>query len=235
VREARRMIADGHLGALRKLVVEYSQGWLAQPIERGGANKQAQWRADPKRAGEGGCIGDIGVHAFNLAEFVSGRRVVRICADLNSMVAGRALDDDCNILLRLDNGAAGVLIASQVAIGERNGLRLRVYGDKAALDWSQESPNELIVNHADGRCEIRHAGSAMLSVDALCVTRLPMGHPEGYLEAFANIYGDFAKLLKGTGDAKLVPGAEEGLRGMALIATAVRSSIAGGGWTPLIV
>jgi predicted dehydrogenase len=234
VREARQLVAHGQLGALRKVVVEYSQGWLAEPIERQ-ANKQAEWRADPKRAGEGGCIGDIGVHAFNLAEFVAGRRVVKICADLNSMVPGRALDDDCNMLLRFDNGAAGVLIASQVEIGGLNGLRLRIYGDRGALDWSQESPNTLKVSYLDGRCEIRHTGSALLSAEARAVTRLPMGHPEGYLEAFANLYGDFAKLLRGEGGAELVPGAEEGLRGMALISTAVNSSRAGGGWTALTV
>jgi predicted dehydrogenase len=235
IREARRLVTDGQLGAIRKVVVEYSQGWLAKPIERVGTNKQAEWRADPRRAGEGGCIGDIGVHAFNLAEFVAASRVVKICADLNSIVPGRVLDDDCNILLRFDNGVPGVLIASQVAIGDLNGLRLRIYGEEAALDWSQESPNMLQVSYPDGRCEIRNAGSALLGDDARAVTRLPMGHPEGYLEAFANLYADFAKLLRGTGTAELVPGAEEGLRGMALIAAAVNGSRAGGGWTPLSV
>jgi len=235
VREARRMVADGTLGVIRKVVVEYSQGWLAEPVERSGTNKQAEWRSDPRRSGEGGCIGDIGVHAFNLAEFVTGRRVQAICADLNSLVAGRVLDDDCNILMRFDNGAPGVLIASQIEIGGLNGLRLRVYGDKAALDWSQELPNKLTVNYLDGRCELRRAGGGELGADAKAATRLPMGHPEGYLEAFANLYRDFAALLRGTGTAALVPAADDGLRGMALIATAVSSSRAGGGWTPLII
>jgi len=235
VREARRLVADGTLGAIRKVVVEYSQSWLAEPIERLGANRQAQWRADPKRSGEGGCIGDIGVHAFNLAEFVTGRRVKAICADLNSIVADRVLDDDCNILLRFDNGAPGVLVASQIEIGGLNGLRLRVYGDKAALDWSQELPNTLTVNFLGGRCELRRTGGGELGSDAKAATRLPMGHPEGYLEAFANLYHDFARLLRGLDAAPLLPGADEGLRGMALIATAVNSSRAGGGWTPLIV
>jgi predicted dehydrogenase len=235
VREARRLVNEGTLGTLRKVVVEYSQGWLAAPIERLSANKQAEWRADPKRSGEGGCIGDIGVHAFNLAEFVTGRRVTSICADLSAVVAGRVLDDDCNILLRFDNGAPGVLIASQIEIGGLNGLRLRVYGDKAALDWSQELPNTLTVNYLDGRCELRRTGGGALGVDAKAATRLPMGHPEGYLEAFANLYRDFARLLRGVDTATLLPGADEGLRGMALIATAVSSSRAGGGWTPLTI
>jgi predicted dehydrogenase len=235
VREARRMVAAGVLGAIRKVVVEYSQGWLATAVEKSGTNKQAEWRADPKRSGEGGCIGDIGVHAFNLAEFVSGRQVKAICADLNSMVAGRVLDDDCNILLRFDNGAPGVLVASQIEIGGLNGLRLRVYGEKASLDWSQESPNRMAVNYLDGRCEWLGTGSGLLGADAQAATRLPMGHPEGYLEAFANLYRDFAKLLRGEGKAELIPGAEDGLRGMTLISTAVNSSRAGGGWTPLSV
>jgi predicted dehydrogenase len=235
VREARRMVADGALGAIRKVVVEYSQGWLAEPLERSSTNKQAAWRADPKRSGEGGCIGDIGVHAFNLAEFVTGRRVTAICADLNSVVAGRVLDDDCNMLLRFDNGAPGVLIASQIEIGGLNGLRLRVYGEKATLDWSQELPNTLTVCHIDGRCELLRTSGGTLSADAKAATRLPGGHPEGYFEAFANLYRDFAGLLRGAGTAELVPGADEGLRGMGLIATAVSSSRAGGGWIPLTV
>jgi len=235
VREARRLVADGMLGTLRKVVVEYSQGWLAQSIERLGSNKQAEWRADPNRSGEGGCIADIGVHAFNLAEFVSGRRVTAICADLNSVVTGRLLDDDCNILLRFDNDAPGVLVASQIEIGGLNGLRLRVYGDQAALDWRQEEPNTLTLNHLDGRCELRRTGGASLGAAAQAATRLPMGHPEGYLEAFANLYRDFARLLRGADTAALVPGAAEGLRGMALIATAVANSRARAGWSALTV
>jgi predicted dehydrogenase len=233
VREARRLVAENRLGAIRKVVVEYSQGWLAEPIERSGTNKQAVWRADPKQSGEGGCIGDIGVHAFNLAEFVSGRRVVKFCADLNTMVKGRVLDDDCNMLLRFDNGAVGALIASQIEIGGLNGLRLRVYGEQASLDWSQELPNTLTVRHLDGRCEIHSTAAGYLGADAQAATRLPMGHPEGYLEAFANLYRDFARLLRGEGTAPLVPGAADGLRGMTLISTAVNSSRNGGGWTPL--
>ena len=232
VREARKLVADGALGTIRKAVVEYSQGWLARPIEREGS-KQAEWRADPARAGEGGCVGDIGVHAFNLVEFVTGRRVKRINADLNSVVPGRVLDDDCNVLLRFDNGAPGAMIASQIAVGDLNGLRLRVYGDQAALHWRQEKPNILIINRIDGTTEIRHAGAALLGADARDATRVPPGHPEGYLEAFANLYRDFAGLLRGEGDAALVPGVEDGLRGMSFVKTAVDSSRQGGGWTEL--
>ncbi len=232
VREARKLVADGALGTMRKAIVEYSQGWLARPIEREGS-KQAEWRADPARAGEGGCIGDIGVHAFNLVEFVTGHQVKRINADLNSVVPGRVLDDDCNVLLRFDNGAPGALIASQIAVGDLNGLRLRVYGDQAALHWRQETPNTLTINRIDGTTEIRHAGAALLGADASAATRVPPGHPEGYLEAFANLYRDFAGLLRGEGDAALVPGVEGGLRGMSFVRTAVDNSRQGGGWTEL--
>ncbi|WP_404478457.1 Gfo/Idh/MocA family protein [Novosphingobium sp. BL-52-GroH] len=232
VREMRQLIASGALGAIRKVVVEYAQGWLAEPLERAG-NKQAEWRADPAQSGLGGCIGDIGVHAFNLAEFVTGQRVTRICADLNSMVTGRRLDDDCNVLLRFANGAPGVLIASQISVGERNGLRLRVYGETGAVHWQQENPNTLTIDTIDGRTEVRHAASGLLGADALAVTRVPTGHPEGYLEAFANLYADFAALLAGETTAPLLPDAAEGLRAMGFISTAVTSNAAGGGWTDL--
>lgn len=223
VREARQLVVDGVIGSVRKVVVEYSQGWLSEPIERSG-NKQAEWRTDPKRAGQGGCIGDIGVHAFNLAEFVSGCRVQRISADLNSIVPGRTLDDDCNILLRFDNGAVGALICSQIALGALNGLHFRIYGDKASLEWRQEQPNVLTRYFPDGRSENRYTGAGGLGRDAVAATRLPAGHPEGYLEALANLYRDFAKLLRGADSASLLPGADAGLRGMALISTAVASS-----------
>jgi predicted dehydrogenase len=234
VREARRLVAEGALGAVRKVVVRYSQGWLAEPIERQGS-KQAEWRADPARSGQGGCVADIGVHAFNLAEFVTGLRIERICADLNSVVPGRALDDDCNILLRFSGDVPGALIASQIAVGDLNDLALSVYGERAALHWRQEAPNTLTFNHLDGRSEIIHAGAALIGSDARAATRVPPGHPEGYLEAFANLYRDFARLLRGEGDAPLLPGVEDGLRGMALVATAVASSRVDAGWVPLTV
>lgn len=227
VREARERVRRGDLGAVRKVIVEYLQGWLSEPVERGG-NKQAGWRTDPEQAGVGGCIGDIGVHAFNLAEFVAQERVVAFNADLASVVKGRALDDDCSMLLRFSNEARGVLIASQVAIGEQNGLRVRVYGERGGLDWRQESPNELSIHKADGSLEILRAGGA-LNEAAQRASRLPGGHPEGYLEAFANIYRDFAAQLRGESRPSL-PGVREGARGVAFIESAVNASRQGAGW-----
>jgi len=229
VREARARVAAGELGAVRKVVVEYAQGWLAQPIERSGA-KQAEWRVDPARAGAGGCIGDIGVHAFNLAEFVTGERVSAISPDLAAVVPGRRLDDDVSVLLRFGNGARGVLIASQISIGELNGLRLRVYGDIGSLDWRQEAPNTLTLHRLDGTTEVVRAGDASLGPAARAATRLPGGHPEGYLEAFANLYRDFAAWLTDGGRPDTIQGAEEGVRGMAFIEAAVDGSRVGGGW-----
>jgi len=226
VREARARIAGGALANIRKVLVEYPQGWLAGPA----VGKQAEWRVDPARAGEGGCIADIGVHAFHLAEFVTGLKVTRLLADLAAVVPGRQLDDDCQILLRFDNGARGALLASQIMLGERNGLRLRVYGDRGALDWRQESPNTLLIHHADGTTEIVQAGDASLGPDAVAASRTPGGHPEGYLEAFGNLYRDFAKALRGD-PGSLVPGIDAGVRGMAFIHTAVAASRADAGWT----
>jgi predicted dehydrogenase len=228
VREARARVAAGALGTIRKLVVEYPQGWLAGEA----SGKQAAWRTDPARAGNGGCIADIGVHAFHLAEFVTGSKVVRLFADLAAVVPGRLLDDDCQLLLRFDNGARGALLASQISVGERNGLRLRVYGDKGGLDWRQESPNVLLLHHADGRTELVQAGDAGLGPDAVAASRTPGGHPEGYLEAFANLYRDFARRMRGE-PAPLLPGIADGIRGMALIDTAVRASRDETGWVAL--
>lgn len=228
VREMRERIAAGALGTLRKVVVEYPQGWLSQPAE----GKQAEWRVDPARSGAGGCIGDIGVHAFNLAEFVTGQKVTHILADLAAVVPGRQLDDDCTVLMRFENGARGVLLASQIEVGELNGHRIRVYGEKGGMVWKQEEPNTLTVHHADGRTELVRAGDASLGALAASRTRTPGGHPEGYLEAFANIYRDFAAVLRGE-EAPCLQGVEEGLRGMAFIDTAVRASAAEAGWVEL--
>jgi predicted dehydrogenase len=228
VREARAQVAAGAIGTVRKVVVEYPQGWLAGPAE----GKQAEWRVDPARSGAGGCIGDIGVHAFQLAEFVTGLRVTRLLADLAAVVPGRALDDDCSILLRFDNGARGVLLASQIEVGEHNGLRIRVYVDKGGLVWRQETPNALTLHGIDGRTEIVRAGDATLGADARARTRTPGGHPEGYLEAFANLYRDFAGLLRGEA-APLLPDAAEGVRGMAFIEIAVNASRDEAGWVDL--
>lgn len=227
VREARDRIASGALGTVRKLVVQYPQGWLAGPA----AGKQAEWRVDPARAGDGGCIGDIGTHAFHLAEFVTGLRVTRLLADLGTVVPGRQLDDDVAVLLRLDNGARGVLLASQVEVGELNGLRIRVSGDRGGLEWRQEEPNMLVVHRLDGGSELVRAGTG-IGESAQQASRTPGGHPEGYLEAFANLYRDFARQLRGE-PGSLVPGVEDGLRGMAFVATAVAASREARGWVDL--
>ena len=229
-REARARIAAGALGTIRKVVVEYPQGWLAGAAE----GKQAEWRVDPARAGEGGCIADIGVHAFHLAEFVTGLKVTRLLADLGAVVPGRQLDDDCSVLLRFDNGARGVLLASQIELGELNGLRIRAYGDEGGLVWRQETPNDLMLHHADGRSEVVRAGDAALGAATLARTRTPGGHPEGYLEAFANLYRDYAALLRGEAAPDL-PGIADGLRGMAFIATAVAASREARGWVDLAI
>jgi predicted dehydrogenase len=229
VREARAMCAAGELGRIRKIAVEYLQGWLTKPIEATG-QKQASWRSDPSQSGLGGCIGDIGVHAFHLTEYVTGLKVVGLNASLLSVVAGRKLDDDCTALLRMDNDAQGVLMTSQIAAGEGNGLRLRVYGEKGSLDWRQEDPNRLRVKWLDGPEEIRHAAGGYLSEDARAVTRLPGGHPEGYLEAFAVLYREFADVLVAWQKSRTnktpptLPGIEAGVRGMRFIDRAIESS-----------
>ncbi|WP_093021673.1 Gfo/Idh/MocA family protein [Sphingobium sp. YR768] len=230
VREARARVAVGALGNVRKVVVEYPQGWLAGEA----CGKQADWRVDPARAGLGGCIGDIGVHAFQLAEFVTGLEVAELLADLGTVVPGRLLDDDCSVFLRFSNGARGVLLASQIEVGELNGLRIRVYGEKGGLVWKQEVPNILTFHTLDGRTEMIHAGGSQLGPDAMARTRTPPGHPEGYLEAFANLYRDFAAILRGQ-PAPLLPGIATGLRGMAFIAAAVAASRDRPGWVSLTV
>ncbi|ABD24900.1 oxidoreductase-like protein [Novosphingobium aromaticivorans DSM 12444] len=228
VREARARVAAGEIGTVRKVVVEYPQGWLAGPAE----GKQAEWRVDPARAGLGGCIGDIGVHAFQLAEFVTGLRVTELLADLGSVVPGRLLDDDCSILLRFENGARGVLLASQIEVGELNGLRIRAYGDMGGIVWRQEEPNTLTISRLDGTCTLVRSGTGVLGADAASRTRTPGGHPEGYLEAFANLYRDFAAIVRGDA-APLLPGIAEGVRGMTFIHKAVTASRENAGWVKL--
>ncbi|WP_298400529.1 Gfo/Idh/MocA family oxidoreductase [Sphingobium sp.] len=230
VRAARDRVMQGAIGAIRKVVVEYPQGWLAKPE----SGKQAEWRSDPARSGVGGCIADIGVHAFHLAEFVTGLKVSKILADLGTVVPGRQLDDDCQLLLRFENGARGALLASQIAIGERNGLSIRIYGDKGALRWRQETPWQLWLFNEDGRSELLQPGDLGFPDDVASMMRTPGGHPEGYLEAFANLYRDFARLLRG-GSAPLLPGIEDGIRGMVLIETAVAHSRAMSGWVDLAI
>jgi len=229
VREARAICASGQLGPIRKIAVEYLQGWLSSPAEASG-NKQAAWRSDPALNGPGGCIGDIGVHAFHLLEYVTGLQVTSMNASLRTVVPGRRLDDDCNALLRLENGASGVLIASQVAAGEGNGLRLRVYGEKGSIDWRQEDPNRLRVKWMDGPEEIRHTAGGYLSEASRSVTRLPGGHPEGFIEAFAVLYREFADAIiaskQGTAQPlpPTLPGIIAAVRGMRFIERAIESS-----------
>lgn len=239
VREARARIAAGELGAIRKVVVDYVQGWLADAAERGG-NRQAEWRVDPQRAGVGGCIGDIGVHAAQLVEYATGLKIVELCAELTRFVPGRALDDDSSMLLRLDNGARGLLHASQICCGEENNLTLRIYGERGGLVWRQEEPNSLWLLQADRSKQLLRAGTAQLSPAARALARVPAGHPEGYIEAFANLYGDFVAALRSVlagasvrDVATQLPGIAAGLRGMAFIEAVVASDAAGQRWVAL--
>ncbi len=225
--EARDRVLRGELGTIRKVIVEYTQGWLAEPIEKRG-NPQAQWRLDPARAGPSCCFGDIGVHAFNLAEFVAALEVEAVSAELNSVVDGRVLDDDGTALLRFAGGARGVLIASQICTGDENDLRLRVYGDAGALEWNQQEPNSLWLKHRDRPAELIRTGVGTSTPAASRHWRLPAGHPEGFIEAFANLYRKFGELVRGRrhGDvvrqpALNVPGIAEAVRGMAFIETVV--------------
>ena len=236
VKEARHLVRSGAFGAVRRVVVEYIQGWLASPEEQAG-NKQAEWRTDPARSGAAGCMGDIGTHGENLAEYVTGLRIESLCADLTTFVPGRRLEDDGNVLLRFEGGAKGVLFASQIAVGEENGLRLRVYGETGGLEWMQMEPNSLIVRWPDRPLEVRRTGGPGVGDAATGATRLPAGHPEGFLEAFAILYRNFADTLeaRATGRAPSpenldFPTIADGVRGMAFIETVVASSRAGAQW-----
>src|SRR5690606_35853510 len=195
IEEARLRVARGDFGRIRLVQAEYSQGWLSRPIDRDG-NKQAEWRTDPARAGLGGWLGDIGTHAFQLAEHVSGLAVEALSADLTTHVAGRRLDDDVSALLRFEGGARGVLKASQVAAGDENGLRLRIHGEKGGLEWSQMEPNSLTLRWLDRPTEVIRAGGPGLDPSAMARLRTPAGHPEGYIEAFANLYRSFGRALR---------------------------------------
>jgi len=229
VREARAMCEAVKLGKIRKVAVEYFQGWLSRSIETSG-HKQAEWRTDPARSGPGGAIGDIGTHAFHLLEYVSGLQVTAINATLRTVVPGRRLDDDCNAFVRMSNGAAGTLACSQVAAGEMNNLHLRIYGETGALEWRQQDPNRLIVKWLDKPEEICHAAASYLGSDALAVTRTPSGHPEGYLEAFAVLYREFADALEAWKQGSsnplpaTLPGIEAGVRGMRFIERVIASN-----------
>ncbi|WP_236676193.1 Gfo/Idh/MocA family protein [Chryseolinea lacunae] len=239
VKEARNMVKTGKLGKIRKVYVEYPQGWLSTLLE-GTGNMQASWRTDPKQSGMGGAIGDIGTHAANLAEYITGSNITEICAMLNAVVKGRKLDDDASMLIKFDNGATGVLIATQVAAGDENNLNIRVYGEKGGLEWKQEDPNTMIVKWLDRPKEIVRAGQKYLSDDAKAFTRTPAGHPEGYLEAFANIYRAFGKAVRDYKPGKKInaakydfPDVEDGVRGMNFVQTAVKSAQSTRKWTKL--
>jgi predicted dehydrogenase len=239
VKEARRRVRVGELGTIRKVVVEYPQGWLAGPLEASG-QKQAEWRTDPSRAGAAGAMGDIGTHAANLAEYVTGLEIESVCADLTTFVPHRRLDDDGNVLLRFAGGARGVLYASQVSVDDENALAIRVYGERGGLEWRQEEPNTLLLKSLDSPRQILRTSSHGLGAEAALNTRLPAGHPEGFLEAFANLYRSFALAI----DARLrgaepppgaddVPSVHDGLRGMRFIASVVKSAASDHKWTAL--
>jgi predicted dehydrogenase len=237
VKEARDMARSGKLGNIRKVVVEYPQGWLATRLEATG-QKQAAWRTDPKRSGAANCMGDIGTHAENLAEYITGLRIAELCADLTTFVEGRPLDDDGNVLLRFEGGARGVLYASQISVGEENALHIRVYGEKGGIEWDQQQPNTLVVKWIDRPTELYRTAAGYLSERAKMNTRLPMGHPEGFIEAFANIYRNFLMALECRLDGAEpkpeyldFPGVRDGVRGMAFIETVVEASKSDKKWT----
>lgn len=241
VKLARDMIRQGDLGNLRKIVVQYPQGWLSTPLEQSG-QKQASWRTDPKQSGAG-ALGDIGTHCENLAEYITGLQITEVCADVTSFVENRKIDDDVNCLLRFENGAKGILHASQISVGEENNLAIWVYGDKKSLGWHQEQPNELIVRSLDEPKQVWRTGNPYVSDKspaAARATRLPPGHPEGFIEAFANIYKNFSDTLRADLNnespdplALDFPTVDDGLRGMAFLETVLASAKSDRKWLPM--
>jgi predicted dehydrogenase len=238
VKEARELVRQGELGNILKVVVEYPQGWLINPIDEEG-QKQAAWRTDPEQAGASSCVGDIGTHAENLARYITRLEIDEVCADFTTFVKGRLLEDDANMLIRYKGGAKGVLYASQISVGEENSLSIRVYGTKASLEWHQEDPNDLIVKYAEAPRRIYRRGNGYLSDAAKRFTRLPSGHPEAFLEAFANIYLEAARAIEAEVNGRSIPAdcdfptVKDGVEGMLFIATAVRSAKGGAVWTPM--
>ncbi len=238
VKQARHMVRSGELGSIRKIVAEYPQGWLATGIDKEG-QKQAAWRTDPAKAGASSCIGDIGTHAENLARYITGLEIESLCAEFTTFLPGRRLEDDGNLLVRYKGGAKGILYASQVSVGEENALAIRIYGEKASLEWHQEHPNELIVKYPDQPRRTLHRGNAYLCEAAQKAARLPAGHPEAFIEAFANIYGEAARAIEDAilgqdGSPYDFPTVHDGLYGMAFIASAVNSAHSDAKWTPFI-
>src|SRR4051812_15308198 len=241
VKEARDMIKAGKLGKIRKVVVEYPQGWLATRLEASG-QKQAGWRTDPKKSGAAGSVGDIGTHAENLAEYITGLQISELAADLTAFVKGRKLDDDGNVLLRFKGGAKGVLHCSQISVGEENNLNLRVYGELGGLEWHQREPNTLLLKWLDKPMEVYRTANGYLSDIAKLNSRTPPAHPEGYLEGFANIYRNFANHIRARLENRHLaehdpivdyPKIEDGIRGMAFIESVVASSKKNAAWTPV--
>ncbi|MGX1305359.1 putative dehydrogenase [Amorphus suaedae] len=238
VREARQRIADGQLGDIRVVRVDYAQDWLAEPIEESG-QKQAAWRTDPDQAGAGGSIGDIGTHAFHLAGFVSGLTVTSLAADLTSFVPGRRVDDNAHVLMRFEGGARGMLWASQIAVGNENTLSLQVYGTRGGLTWSQEDPNRLWVTPIGEPTQLITRGGAGAGPAANRISRIPAGHPEGYLEAFGNIYAEAARAIRAARSLEPIdtetsfPTIEDGVRAMAFIEACVTSSRRNAAWVDL--
>ena len=239
VKQARDMVAGGEIGKVRKVVVEYPQGWLATKVEDTD-QKQASWRVDPAKSGMGGAMGDIGTHAENLAEYITGLKITEVCAELTSFVEGRRLDDDANILLRMEDGARGVLHCSQIAVGEENGLNIRIWGETGGLEWHQMEPNTLIVKSLEGPVKHYRTGVGQLSEAAQAAQRIPAGHPEGYLEAFANIYKNFAATVnarldgeKATAIQQDFPSIDDGLRGMIFVEKVVENSKGTEKWTKI--
>ncbi|MBG83188.1 MAG: oxidoreductase [Phycisphaerae bacterium] len=231
IKQARHLVRNGAIGTVRKIIVEYNQGWLATPLEKTG-QKQADWRTDPSRAGMGGAMGDIGSHAENLVAYVTGLGITEFSSDVTTHVEGRALDDDASVLLRFENGARGILTASQICTGCQNDLRLRVWGTAGGLAWHQESPNRLVQNSIDGPEQIHHRADGSLCDASLAGTRLPGGHPEAFIEAFANIYRSAASAIRAgrdDGEAFDYPTVRDGARGVKFISAVVSNS--GTGWS----
>ncbi len=239
VKEAREMVRRGDLGKILKVVAEYPQGWLLNAIDAEG-QKQASWRTDPSKAGASSCMGDIGTHAENLGRYISGLEIDELCADFTTFVEGRRLEDDGNLLIHYKGGARGILYASQVSVGEENDITVRVYGTKASLEWHQERPDDLIVKYPDAPRRTFRRGNGYLSETAKRFTRLPAGHPEAFIEAFANVYAEAARAIAAEVDGKPIPGdvdfptVDDGVMGMAFIATAVKSANEGSVWTKLV-
>ena len=237
VKQARAMVAKGDLGKIRKIQVQYLQGWLSTAVEQTG-QKQASWRVDPSKSGIGGALGDIGTHAENLAEYITGLKIEELAADLGKFGEGRVLDDDGNLLLRMENGAKGTMSISQIALGEENNLAIKVYGEKGSLEWHQENPNQLITHWLEEPVKIFTPNGNNLYEEALNVSRIPAGHPEGYLEAFATIYKNFATHLMAVLNGKTIdkpdyPTVKDGIRGMQFIYAAVESDKNNAAWTKI--